>query len=81
MVLDSEIQLISKPKGKVAGAKNFQPMEDLNVTKSYKEVTTDPAVGTDQDGGAYYSRISERFSELMGENEIQERTCDAVKNR
>ena len=81
MVLPSEIQLISKPKSKVAGAKNLQLMEDLNITKSYKEVTTDPVVGTDLDGGAYYSRKGERFLELMGYNQIQERTCDVVKNR
>jgi hypothetical protein len=39
----------AKIKGKQAGIKNFQPHEDLSITKAYKFVTTDASVGTDQD--------------------------------
>ena len=81
MVVDAEMKSNAKPKGKASGTKNFQPLEDINITKAYKEITTDAAVGTDQDGGVYYTRISERFKELMGGDLIQERVPEAVKNR
>jgi hypothetical protein len=77
----SQIKSQVKPKGKVSGTKNFQPNEDLNITLAYKDVTLDAAVGTDQDGNAYYSRICEKFAQLMGDKLIQERSQDAIKNR
>ena len=50
MVVDAEMKSNAKPKGKASGTKNFQPLEDINITKAYKEITTDAAIGTDQEG-------------------------------
>lgn len=68
-------------KGKQLGVKNFTPTEDLNITKAYKEVTTDASVGTDQEGDAYYSRIAEVFLRLMGSDLVQDRTPAAIRSR
>ena len=68
-------------KGKVAGARNFQSVEDVNIAKAYRLITTDASVGVDQDGEAYYTKISDVFHKLMGEGLIQERSVSAIKSR
>ena len=78
---EGDIKFQPKPNGKSSGTKNFQPIEDLNITIAYKKVTLDAAVGTDQDSNTYHARICKKFTELMGEKLIQERSSDAIKNR
>ena len=36
---EGDIKFQPKPKGKSSGTKNFQPIEDLNITIAYKKVT------------------------------------------
>ena len=71
----------AKVKGKQAGIKNFQPLEDLNITKAYKEITLDAAVGTDQDSDAFFGQMAERFVQLIGEGKVQDRQMPAIRNR
>ena len=71
----------TKLKGKVSGVKNFTSLEDLNITKAYRQVTCDASVGTDQDAESYYQKIVEKFNQFMGEKKIQDRLATAIRNR
>ena len=51
---------MSRRVGKTAGIKNFSQDEDVWIEKAYAEVTSDAAVGTDQDGDMYNKRIGAR---------------------
>jgi hypothetical protein len=42
-------------------ATNFKTAEDLCLAKAYVAVGTDAAVGTDQDGALFWSKIFEKF--------------------
>ena len=66
-------------KGKNPGAKNFQSVEDINLTKAYRALSTDASVGVDQDAETYYNKIAEEFAKLMGEASVQERSAQALK--
>lgn len=68
-------------KGKIAGAKKFQTVEDINITKVYRMVTSDSSAGVDHDEDAYYARICQEFANLMGEKLIRERSVAAIKSR
>src|SRR4051812_47305988 len=75
------MSLTPSKKGKAPGAKNFIIGEDINLTKAYRVVSSDAAVGVDQDADTYYNRIAEEFAKLMGESIIQERSAPALKGR
>ena len=66
---------------KAPGAKNFQSIEDVNLTKAYRAISTDAAIGVDQDGETYYNRMAEEFAKLTGEASVQKRSAAALKGR
>lgn len=70
-------------RGKGVGSKNFQSQEDVWIAKSYKAVTTDASIGTDQDGEAYYRKIAESFNEAIASTAdfVCVRTYESIRAR
>ena len=87
LTIASLIKYISQPssaakiKGKKAGVKKIQLLEDVIITKAYKEITMDASAGVDQDSDVYYNKIAERFTHLMGDSKVQSRQMSAIRNR
>ena len=64
--------------GRGRGNANFKIDEDLKLTSAYISVTTNAAVGTDQDGGAFWEKIRESFVKRGGSSS---RSLLSLKNR
>lgn len=63
------------------GVANFKIEEDLCLTKAYVTISTDASVGTDQNGDRFWSKISEKFQNTIGEDLTVERNALSLKNR
>ena len=87
LTIASLMKSISQPwsaakfQGKQARLKNLHLLEDVSITKAYKEITMDASVGVDQDSDVYYNKIAERFTQLMGDSKVQSRQMSAIRNR
>jgi hypothetical protein len=57
---------------------NFTPEEDLRLASAYVFVSLDPAVGTDQDGNTFWTKIRESFVNRGG---LAARTMQSLKAR
>ena len=60
---------------------NFKASEDLILARAYVAISTDAAVGTDQNGDRFWSKIAEKFQSLIGADFNVERTGASLKNR
>ena len=58
--------LNSKKTGHGRGNANFKIDEDIKLAPAYVFVTTNAAVGTDQDGGAFWEKIRDSFVKREG---------------
>ena len=64
------------PVGRLTG--NFKIDEDVKLTEAYVFVTTNAAVGTDQDGETFWKKLRDSFIQRGG---IATRTLASLKNR
>jgi hypothetical protein len=60
------------------GQPNFKIDEDLKLASAYAGVSTNAAVGTDQDGNTFWTKIRENFMRRGGS---PERTIISLQNR
>ena len=70
--------LNSKKTGHGRGNANFKIDEDIKLAPAYVFVTTNAAVGTDQDGGAFWEKIRDSFVKREGS---PTRSLLSLKNR
>jgi hypothetical protein len=64
--------------GRAKGQSNFRNDEDTKLASAYANVSTDAAVGTDQDGATFWGKIRENFIRRGGG---PERTTNSLQNR
>ncbi|KAJ3094728.1 hypothetical protein HDU96_001500 [Phlyctochytrium bullatum] len=66
-----------------AVAKNFSAKEDVWIARPYKDVTTDPAIGTDQTSEVYYQKIADVFNSSIRNTPdfVQHRETQSIKSR
>jgi hypothetical protein len=70
--------LTSTKTGRGRGNANFKIDEDIKLASAYVFVTTNAAVGTDQDGGAFWQKIRDSFMKREGS---PTRSLLSLKNR
>ncbi len=58
--LDERV-LASIKQGRTRGQANFKVDEDMKLAASYAFITTNAAIGTDQDGATFWEKIRESF--------------------
>lgn len=61
--------------------KKWTALEDEALARSYMQISEDPINGTDQKSTTFLESITNRFSELVGRMDIEDRTIHAMKNR
>lgn len=66
------------PAGRTKASANFKADEDVMLAQAYVSVTTNAAVGTDQDGNTFWEKIRENFVRRGG---LATRTMISLKNR
>jgi hypothetical protein len=62
---DKSLVAESQNKGVVAQKKkaaNYQAQEDVELCRAWAHVTEDPAIGTNQDGNAFWERIKKCYA-------------------
>jgi hypothetical protein len=64
--------------GRTKGQSNFRIEEDTKLANAYAHVSTDAAVGTDQDGATFWGKIRDNFIHRGGG---PERTSNSLQNR
>jgi hypothetical protein len=64
--------------GRTNGQSNFRIEEDTKLARVYAHVSTDAAVGTDQDGATFWGKIRDNFIHRGGG---PERTSNSLQNR
>ena len=66
-LLTEQLLLVGKNVKSSAGGSNFKLVaEDIKLASEYVVVTTNAAVGTDQDGNTFWDKIREHFIQLAG---------------
>ena len=68
----------NRPGGRSKGQPNFKIDEDLKLASAYAMVSTNAAVGTDQDGNTFWQKIRDNFMRRGG---TPERTIISLQNR
>ncbi|KAJ3114053.1 hypothetical protein HDU96_002592, partial [Phlyctochytrium bullatum] len=63
--------------------KNFSTKEDVWIARAYKEITTDPAVGTDQTSEVFFQKIADVFNDTIRNTPdfVQFRSANSIRNR
>ena len=61
-----------------AKSSNFKALEDCMLASAYAFVTTNAAIGTDQDGNTFWTKICDNFIRCGG---LATRTMVLLKNR
>ena len=64
--------------GRAKGQSNIRNDEDMKLASAYANVSTDAAVGTDQDDATFWGKIRENFIQRGGG---PERTTNLLQNR
>ena len=64
--------------GRAKGASNFRMDEDVHLAHAYVLITTNAAVGTDQDANTFWMKVKENFVRQGG---TDARTVMSLKNR
>ncbi|PLW26396.1 hypothetical protein PCANC_27794 [Puccinia coronata f. sp. avenae] len=62
---DKSLVAESQNKGVVAQekkAENYQAQEDVELCRAWAHVTEDPAIGTNQDGNAFWEQITKCYT-------------------
>lgn len=69
---------VKKVRSTAGGSANFKIVEDIKLASAYVFVTTNAAIGTDQDGNTFWEKIRENFIKRGG---VEARTRVSLKNR
>jgi hypothetical protein len=64
--------------GRARGQPNFKGDEDIKLAPAYVLVSTNAAIGTDQDGNTFWNKIWESFVKSGGGDD---RTANSLQNR